>query len=389
MLLFLAVACSNTNPKEDQGQLAVSENETPEMEDMDAVDGKSDKAKTDESTTIEGVFTGSEGKNLFLQYVLPNAMKDIDTVVVGKSGKFEFNFSPEMTGFYRIAFDQNNGLFVIASPGEHIKLNADGDLLFQSFTVSGSEESMRLKQLNKINARRDSINMVIQKAQQTNDQVMFQEAYSVFEGINYEVDRSIKNFINKDPGSFAALAALQNLSFDADFPYFDQVIQALDGKANGNEIYDMMKVQITEMRKLAVGSEAPDFELPQPNGENLRLSDLRGQYVLIDFWASWCGPCRRENPNVRRVYDKYHDQGFEIIGVSLDKTKQAWLKAIEQDQLAWRHVSDLKFWQSEVVPMYQIQGIPLTVLLDKEGKIIGKNLRGPALEEKLASIFGG
>ncbi|MDP4664181.1 MAG: TlpA family protein disulfide reductase, partial [Salibacteraceae bacterium] len=171
------------------------------------------------------------------------------------------------------------------------------------------------------------------------------------------------------------------------YDYYLKVIQALDGTANGNEYYDALSSEVLAMRKLAPGSPAPEISLPQPNGEMLSLSDLKGQYVLIDFWASWCGPCRRENPNVKRVYEKYHDKGFEILGVSLDKAANAWTAAIAQDGLTWKHVSDLQYWNSSVVPEYQITGIPLTVLVDKEGNIIAKNLRGPALEEKLAEIF--
>ena len=137
-----------------------------------------------------------------------------------------------------------------------------------------------------------------------------------------------------------------------------------------------------------MGAVAPEITLSQPNGEVMSLSDLRGQYVLIDFWASWCGPCRRENPNVKKVYEKYHEKGFEIYGVSLDKDMQPWLSAIGQDGLEWRHVSDLKYWDSQVVKDYQITGIPLTILVDKEGVIIAKNLRGEALGLKLAQIFG-
>ena len=166
------------------------------------------------------------------------------------------------------------------------------------------------------------------------------------------------------------------------------MITALDGKANGIDVYDNMSSQIKDMRQTAVGVEAPEIALMEPNGGDLKLSDLRGQVILIDFWGSWCGPCRRENPNVKKVYDKYHGKGFEILGVSLDKDKAAWLEAIGQDQLNWRHVSDLKYWQSEVVATYKITGIPMTVLVDKEGKIIAKNLRGEALENKLAQIFG-
>ncbi len=139
---------------------------------------------------------------------------------------------------------------------------------------------------------------------------------------------------------------------------------------------------------IKTGQVAPDFTQPTPEGENLSLSDLRGKVVLVDFWASWCKPCRRENPNVVRVYDKYKDKGFEILGVSLDAKREAWLGAIEQDQLGWMHVSDLEFWNNAAAQTYGVRGIPYTVLVDTEGKIIAQNLRGPSLEAKLAEIFG-
>ena len=149
-----------------------------------------------------------------------------------------------------------------------------------------------------------------------------------------------------------------------------------------------LEYELKKNSVFTVGMEAPDLSGPTPEGGNFSLSQLRGQYVLIDFWASWCGPCRRENPNVKANYDKYHKKGFEILGVSLDRESGAWLKAIEADGLNWKHISDLKGWQSEHAKMYSVNSIPATVLLDKEGKIIARNLRGPALEEKLKEIFG-
>jgi peroxiredoxin len=139
----------------------------------------------------------------------------------------------------------------------------------------------------------------------------------------------------------------------------------------------------------AIGKNAPDFEQADTSGNMVKLSGFRGKYLLLDFWASWCGPCRAENPNVVKAYQKYHDRGFTILGVSLDQPgkKEAWLKAIHQDGLTWTHVSDLQFWNNAVAKMYGIRSIPQNFLLDKDGKIIATNIRAEELNKKLSEIF--
>lgn len=170
------------------------------------------------------------------------------------------------------------------------------------------------------------------------------------------------------------------------FSHFgDQFISVFSEKAP--DAAANVKAELDKAKAFMVGGVAPDFTQKTPEGEDMNLSDLRGKVVLVDFWASWCGPCRRENPNVVRMYEMYKEKGFDIIGVSLDRDKGKWLGAIEKDGLNWHHVSDLKGWKNEVANLYGVRSIPHTILLDKEGRIIARNLRGPMLEEKLKSIF--
>ncbi|MDR0547025.1 MAG: TlpA family protein disulfide reductase, partial [Dysgonamonadaceae bacterium] len=197
------------------------------------------------------------------------------------------------------------------------------------------------------------------------------------------------NFVKTHPQSLLSLMILENMEMDPNNSLsvkelFNGLSPGLQNSEAGKALYR----KFSNRTSTAIGSPAPDFTQNDVNGNPISLSDFKGKYLLIDFWASWCGPCRQENPNLVRAYQLYKDKNFEILGVSLDqRDAKAWKNAIERDQLTWPQVSDLKGWQNEVAQMYRISQIPQNLLLNPEGIIIAKNLRGSELQKQLSKIF--
>jgi peroxiredoxin len=199
---------------------------------------------------------------------------------------------------------------------------------------------------------------------------------------------ALDKFIKAHPSAFITPLAIyrhNQLSMDAE--YMEKSYDALSPEVKVSAIGNYIGQQVSESKKNPIGKPLADFTQADTSGNSVKLSSLRGKYVLVDFWASWCGPCRQENPNLVNMYNKYKDRNFTVLGVSLDKAKEPWLKAIQQDALTWTHVSDLQGWQNVVAQQFQIFSIPQNFLLDPQGNVIAKNLRGPALEYKLNSIF--
>lgn len=227
-----------------------------------------------------------------------------------------------------------------------------------------------------------------EKASLKNDQKKMNEIQGKFEKEERKLLGEVRKMLPEMGTSFIAVFAANNFfSSEADLPLLEDLAERLE-KENPSPKYAQAFISgIRRIKGISVGDIAPDFTLDAPDGTPVSLSSLRGKYVLLDFWASWCGPCRRENPNVVRLYNQYKDKNFEIYGVSLDRDRDAWIKAIRDDGLTWVHGSDLKYWNSDVAVKYGVNGIPATYLLDTEGRVIAKNLRGQALERKLQEIL--
>jgi len=214
-------------------------------------------------------------------------------------------------------------------------------------------------------------------------------ANDLFVKYHYNEDFKIDSLIAANPTStVAAYLLYREIAPELSASQIEANLALFDSSLNDLSYIKELKNLVVIKKNVEVGHEALDFKSTTPTGETVSLSDYFGKYILVDFWASWCGPCRRENPNVVAAFNKYKTKGFDVFGVSLDRNKEDWVNAIEKDKLTWTHVSDLKFWDSAPAKLYGIRSIPSNVLLDPSGKIIARNLRGEDLNRKLEEIFG-
>jgi thiol-disulfide isomerase/thioredoxin len=347
-----------------------------------------------DATNIVGNFENGAGKTVTLYQLTPTEVLPIDSVKIDEKGKFNLAKKIDETGYYRVGLSPNDYLvLILKNENEIVELEADANQLAKTYKVKGSEESIIFEEFNKKimknYAASDSLQQVYQaNMQNPNIQAIGMQLQTEYDALMKDMKEWVKSYIDNNEGSFATLAAIEQLDPDQDFEYFLKVNEALTEKFPTSVFVTNLNSKVENLSKLAINSVAPEINLANPVGELVPLSSLKGKVVLIDFWASWCRPCRMENPNVVRVYNKFKSKGFEIYGVSLDRGKDEWIQAIKDDNLTWIHVSDLMFWNSAAARQYNVTGIPFTVLLDAEGRIIAKNLRGEELEKKLAEILG-
>ena len=366
---------------------------------------------------ISGTLTNSKAKKIYLEEIPMASMQRtvVDSSVISRDGKYKLKAASNTETIYTLRLDQNNfPAITIVNDTNSVIVNASfpdaGNEYVEKYEVTGSPASLQFKDFV------TGFGNALMELYNTDKKVM--ETSKKIQGDTNaikereQVTENLKNFtlVAIDKASNPALAMYilsyyqttnnQNAYFRLAPINDDEVyklVSKIASKFPANRSVVSIKEQLEIQKKkqeeqLAleqqwIGKPAPEIKMQDPSGKTIALSSFKGRYVLVDFWASWCRPCREENPNVVSAFQKFRNKNFTILGVSLDKNKQAWTKAIMNDGLTWTHISDLQEWYSPVVSIYGIQGIPFNVLVDPQGNIIAKNLRGPELHEKLAEVL--
>ncbi len=328
---------------------------------------------------------------IVLESLNKNSFEVLDTIALEMDSTFHIAREVSEGNLYRLRLYNKQAVFFILNPtDESITVNV-GQNIENGYEVNGSKDTDDFMDIQKTAAEMQNYGQQFMPQLMQAQQAGNQNAVDSLQAIVLEKQRSIREDVKtKITGmgtSVAAILSTQLLDPSEDIDFLKKLASKFKREAPDSKMAAQFISQIDKLSVTAVGAMAPEIDLPTPEGNNVKLSSLRGNYVMVDFWAAWCGPCRKENPNVLKAYNKYHDRGFEVYGVSLDKTKEKWVAAIAKDGLTWTQVSDLQYFNSVAAAAYGVTSIPATVLIDREGKIIAKNLRGAALEDKLAEIF--
>lgn len=343
--------------------------------------------------TEEATFTfkGHIDNAANLEHVLlASGSGTVDTLELDADNNFQWKGSADEPKIYTLQVGTRPYMLILEN-GEEVAFTLDLNNP-DNYTVAGSETSSKMKELETLrqpfHEQREKLQQEFQRRMASGEEMSVVQAELLAENqdIISELSRPIVQFAldNKDNlAGFYGMVTVYSVDPVGQEQTVIAYVEDVQDQYPNNKDVQSFASHIEDIKPLSIGQEAPDFSSVTPEGEEVNLSDLRGQYVLLDFWAAWCAPCRDENPNIVAQYHAYKDQGFTVLGVSLDRERQAWLDAIKDDQLEWTQVSDLNMWESDAARLYNISAIPASFMLDPEGKIIGKNLRGPALKRFL------
>jgi peroxiredoxin len=335
------------------------------------------------------IIDGKKDQMVYLSYFNGEKWIHKDSAF-SKNYEADFQGKIELPEVWRVRVEDSNESFPIFLENSSVKMKIN--MQSKEVNVSGSKSHESLKDFEALmlpyDNKLDSISTLYYTARDNKDEVTMEKMDALYMTEDSIRIVAIKGSVISQKETIMGLYILNKyLLYTLSVDEIMELHSAVSINFDQSIYYKIIQNYVSILQQTAIGSEALDFTQLTPEGNSVSLSDFRGKYVLIDFWASWCGPCRKENPNVVNVYNKYHNDGFEVLGVSLDQNKENWLKAIESDGLVWTQVSDLKGWSNEVANQYGIKSIPSSLLIDPNGIIIGKNLNGAELEFAIKEIF--
>jgi thiol-disulfide isomerase/thioredoxin len=349
-----------------------------------------DKGTNKSGFTITGIIKNAKG-GINVQEITNTGLLLLDSSTILSDGTFELNGTVKEKTFCIIRLPKGD-IILTVDTNSAIDVEIDAENI-SNYTVKNSAESNDIKLLMSINSKStEKVRALEQKYAAIYGNNMPSPAdqdkiRNEFDSITRNNEIQLKSAIDK-MNNIVPFFATNFMMPEAEFLFLNTIDKKLYASNQNSKYAKVLHNRVLNMAATAIGSQAPEIKLNDPYGKEFALSSLKGKVVMIDFWASWCGPCRKENPNVVAIYNKYHDKGFDILGVSLDNNREKWMNAINADKLTWYHVSDLLQWNTPLLKTYNFESIPHTVLIDKEGKIIATKLRGAALEAKLKEIFG-